>query len=147
MAALTEDTQRSRMTIRKPQLVSLPAAAATQIYAGALVARDAGNLLVPASDAAGLLVVGVAYEGLDNTADVAGTYGPPEERTVTVDRGGVYLFDVTFGIGADPIYGVDAFVVDDGTVSPAGGANNVRVGSFVKPDEGDSSRWYVDLAR
>ncbi len=43
---------------RAADLVQVPVAAATHLYAGGLAARNAAGNLVPASDTAGLRVVG-----------------------------------------------------------------------------------------
>jgi hypothetical protein len=47
-------------------------AASTELFAGTMVARNASGYLVPASNAAGLLVAGVVYENYDNDGGDAG---------------------------------------------------------------------------
>jgi len=67
--ALTAD----RNTVaRDGSQLSLGVAAATIIYAGALVARDAAGHGVPASNTAGLTVIGMAETQVDNSAGAAG---------------------------------------------------------------------------
>lgn len=52
--------------------VSLPVKASTHIYLGTIVAVDASGYLVPASDTAGLVVVGVAVQEVNNTGSSGG---------------------------------------------------------------------------
>ena len=70
MAAATADRKINSNGVRKTFRGAL--AAATIIYVGTLVARNAAGNLVPASDAANLTVVGVALETVDNSAGLAG---------------------------------------------------------------------------
>jgi hypothetical protein len=67
--ALTAD----RNTVsRDGNQLSIAMAAATIIYAGALIARDAAGHAVPASDAVGLIVVGSSENQVNNSAGAAG---------------------------------------------------------------------------
>lgn len=70
MTALAAD----RKTVSKYTERSFTAkvAASTIIYAGALCARNAAGYIVPASDTAALLVVGVAQSSVDNSAGANG---------------------------------------------------------------------------
>ncbi|HEY4247816.1 MAG TPA: hypothetical protein VGM64_13255 [Lacunisphaera sp.] len=106
---------------RPGELVYLPLAAATIIYLGTLVARDAAGRAVPASDTAGLRVIGRAEETIDNSA------GAPGALSINI-RLGCYKFDnsATQAVDADDI-GKMAVVEDDQTVAETS-ANNVCAG-------------------
>lgn len=96
-------------------------AAATRIYAGAMVALNAAGAAVPATATAGLTVVGRAEEQVDNTAGDAG------DQTVRVNAG---VFRWTNSAGADEItdahVGRVCYAVDDETVAATsnGGARS-----------------------
>lgn len=102
----------ARNTDTRPgDIVNLPLAADTVIYAGTLVARDANGRAVPASDTAGLRVVGRAEQTVDNTGGAAGA--------LSIDiRLGCYKFtnSATNAVDADDI-GKMAVVEDDQTVA------------------------------
>lgn len=91
--------------------------AASEIFAGALVARNGENLAVPAADAAGVVVLGRA----ENSA-AAG-------EKIVVKRG-VFLYEN--GEGSEALtqadIGADCFVCDDQTVGKIGGTNKVKAG-------------------
>lgn len=126
MAALAQDRSTPRRTGR---FVSLPVAAATIIYAGAMVARDAAGNAVPASDTAGLVVLGRAEAQIDNQLGAAG------DLAILV-RGGVYAYAHS---GLTPAaIGKPAFVSDDQTVA-ASSTNAVLAGYLVDVD--DSGAW------
>src|SRR5688500_6890980 len=69
MAAVTRDRDTLHKLIRDTQAYQV--AAATKIFAGAMVAINASGLAVPAADAANLKVRGVALEQADNSAGAA----------------------------------------------------------------------------
>lgn len=101
-----------RNTISRPgEILELPIAADTVIYQGTLVARDADGRAVPASDTAGLRVVGRAENTYNNDGGAAGAL------TVTI-RLGCFKFDnsATQAIDADDV-GKMAVVEDDQTVA------------------------------
>jgi len=102
----------------------LPVAASTLIYAGSLVAVDAAGYAVPAADAAGLVVMGVAMARADNSAGAAG------DIQVVVRRRGVFRFK---GSGlAQAQVGQDMYAVDDQTVAAASvTTNDIKVGRLV----------------
>lgn len=113
MAALTQD----RNTVsRQATLFEFPVAAATRIHAGALVVLDAGAAK-GAVTAAGLVGVGRARKGVDNTAGAAGDVSVEVERgTFRWSNAG----DVTLAHVGSP-----AYAVDDQTIS-ASSATNTR---------------------
>jgi hypothetical protein len=137
MAALSADrnTPRFEGEVRRGDV-----AAATLIYAGAIVMRDAAGNLIEGQTATGLVGVGRAEERVDNSAGSAGD--------LTCDyRPGVYRF--ANSAAADLIAKADignlCYAVDDQTVaktngsstrSPAGIIDNVDAqGVWVRFDE------------
>ncbi|WP_414664898.1 hypothetical protein [Horticoccus sp. 23ND18S-11] len=118
----------ARNTDTRPgDLVYLPVAATTTIYAGTLVARDANGRAVPASDTAGLRVVGRAEETVDNAAGAAG------DLSINI-RLGCFKFDnsATAAVDADDI-GKMAVVEDDQTVAETS-TNGVSAGRITGVD-------------
>ena len=95
-------------------------AADATVFAGALAAQDASGNAVPASDAAGLVVLGRAEATVS-------------EGDVLVIRRGAFLFDNGTSTEALTVadIGADCFVVDDQTVGKAGGTNKVKVGKVL----------------
>jgi len=119
-----------------------PVATATKIYAGILVALNAGGFLVAAADTAGLRVIGRSEEQVDNTA------GGNGDLLCNVLRG-VFLFDnstVSAIVAAD--LGKQVFVEDDHTVSKLGGTNKIKAGRFVgfggDPTGSDTTQVWID---
>jgi hypothetical protein len=80
------------------------------IYKGALVALNAAGYLEPASDAAGKVLAGVAYEECDNTLEGHSQGG----KTCRVTRDGV--FKLAASSVAQTLVGRKVYVVDDTTV-------------------------------
>lgn len=112
MAALSKNRKTSE---RVPALRQFEAAA--KIYTGALVALNSAGKAVPASDTAGLTVIGRA----ELTAESG--------KMVTV-KTGCFRFDnstSTAEINATEI-GKVCYVADDQTVSKTGGTNNIVAG-------------------
>ncbi len=101
---------------------SLPVAAATRIYPGALVALNASGYLVPFSVATTLKSVGRAEEPVDNTGGAAG------DRRCRV-RAGVFRFANSSSgdliVLAD--IGADCYGVDDQTVAKTNGSSTRSV--------------------
>lgn len=118
MAALTAPRDTREMAPGK--FITLEVASGNTIYAGGLVAINASGKAVPAADATGLLVVGIAQE----------TVG--EGHNVKIQRKGVFLLD---NDTTNPIaiadYGKPAYVVDDHTVSDTAGSYAVVAGRIV----------------
>ena len=115
MAALTQDrnTPRSEGEIRRGAV-----AAATLIYAGAMVMRNASGHLVKGQTATGLVGAGVAMERVDNSTGAAGALACDS-------RPGTFRFGNA--AGADEItiadIGAVAFAVDDQTVAKTNGSS------------------------
>ena len=123
MAALTEGRNTTELHVGGVHYSYSREAAAT-IYAGALAAQNADGKAVPASDAAGLVVLGRAETGANAGFGV-------------VIRKGAYLCNN--GEGAEALTGADigkeCFVVDDNTVGKVGGTNKVKAGTVLDVTE------------
>lgn len=98
-----------------PNFINVPVKTATTIYAGALVALNAGYA-VPASTATGLVAVGIAEKTVTNSG---------ADGAVSIDvRQGAFKFNNS-GSGdliAQTDVGADAFIVDDQTVAKTSGS-------------------------
>ena len=119
MAALSKNRKTSE---RVPALRQFESAA--KIYTGALVALNSAGKAVPASDTAGLTVIGRA----ELTAESG--------KMVTV-KTGCFRFDnstSTAEIKATEI-GKVCYVADDQTVSKTGGTNNIVAGLVFDVDK------------
>ena len=101
------------------KLVPYKVAASTKIEAGKMVAVGADGYAVEASDAAGITVVGIADETVDNSS------GSDGDLSVNVKRGQIYKLKNS-GSTAVTIASVGSAVVveDDETVTTAAGATN-----------------------
>lgn len=126
MAALT---QGRRVIEREGRTVTDPVAAATKIFAGALVVLD-GGYLKPGRTAAGLLVRGIAQADADNSAGAAGDVSADSVRW------GCFRFA---NHQADPVTRQHiegkAYIVDDQTVAATDGGNTRSVaGTIVDVD-------------
>lgn len=145
MTALTKDVQRSH----KPHdydLIEVPVNAGSAIFTGALVCREAATgMAIPGADTAGLVFLGLAHEGYDNTDGADGTvvHGlSGNERTALIDRAGKYLF----ATDDSPKVGEKAYIVDDNKVGLAATTtNDIACGTFVEP--GPSGYWFVDISK
>ncbi|WP_026601680.1 hypothetical protein [Methylomonas sp. 11b] len=106
MAALTTD--RAATIQRENERYSFPAAAATKFYKGGIVAINASNVLVKVTAAIGLKVVGIAEEGIDNSAGAAGAVRVPVRRGLFqfVNGESIVLSDI----------GAAAYANDDQTI-------------------------------
>jgi len=121
MAALTLD----RITEKKvPGYKHYPVKGATKLFAGSLVAVDATGFALPAADAAGLKVVGVASVQVDNTTGADGA------RSVTVEAPILARFAAVSITQA--MVGRVMYVVDDQTFDDALGTNGIKAGRLVE---------------
>lgn len=109
---------------RARDTIVVPVAAATTIYAGALVAANASGNAVPGSVATTLTYLGRAEEQVVN----AGSAG---DKSVTVGRG-VYKWKNS---GSDPVtqasLGKACYIVDDETVAATNGTNTRSAAGIV----------------
>lgn len=116
MAALTE----ARLTPRREgDVLAGLVAAATRIYAGALVMRNAAGYLVAGQTATALVGVGVAERTWDNSAGLAG------DMIVTY-RPGVWRMANSAAADAITIAEIGdlCFAVDDQTVAKTNGTSS-----------------------
>jgi len=117
-----------RMTERKDgDLLSLLVAASTTIEGGKMIARDANGYTVEAADAAGLRVVGVSDERVDNSAGADGA------KRVRGYAGKIFKLKNSATNAVDVAdAGSLVFVEDDETVADAAGTNGVVAGRCVE---------------
>jgi hypothetical protein len=106
-----------------PTKLSIPVAASTEIYAGALVALSAGYL-VPASADSSLVVLGKAEFDADNSAGSAGDIN----ASVIV---GAFRFDIHSSSITQANVGALAYAVDDQTVSSSSSASTRPVAGVI----------------
>ena len=130
MTALTKDRNTAE---RDGENFVYAVGAGKTIHAGSLVVLDAG-LAEPGNTAVGLIAVGRAEEGVDNTGGAAGA------KTVKAKRG-VFRFE---NAAADAVLathiGTNCFVVDDQTVAATHGGNTRSVAGLVV-DVDDAGVW------
>lgn len=109
--ALTRDRNTSE---REGKILVLPMAASTTIFAGSLVAINAGGYAAPGSTATGLTAAGRAEEPKTNGATAGG-------ETIKVRRG-VFKFA---NLEADPVTKLlsTCYIADDQTVAATNGTN------------------------
>lgn len=101
--------------MKKGELVAVPVAAGAVIDGGTLVAVNATGFAVPAAGTAGLTVVGVADERMDNTGGADGA------AVCRVRRGWIFLFsNDSAGAVTQALFGKPVFVKDAGTVTKTG---------------------------
>lgn len=126
MGAATGDRKITNTGIRRTFRGAL--AAATIIYVGTLVARNAAGNVVPASDAAAIEVVGVALSTVDNSAGIAG------DKSIQLGTG-VFEFVNLAGAIVLASHLALCYVGDDQSVTTAAvAANDVIAGLVVSFD-------------
>ena len=132
MTALAKDRDTKARTGDK---INLPVAAATTIYAGALVALDASGNATPGATATTLTGLGRAEEHVDNSGGSAG------DKRVEI-RKGIFLF--ANSASSDEItraeIGDDCYIVDDQTVAKTNGSSTRSVAGKVF-DVDDAGVW------
>lgn len=139
MTAVTADLNTPR---RDGARISIPVAAATALYFGTLLCRDASGNAVSASLTSGLSFAGVANEAQDNSAGAAG-----DKDVLAWDRGN-FRFALEGGSAAVGDIGKKVYVFDNATVATAdelAAANPfLYVGRIVAIDD-DTSYVWVDI--
>lgn len=113
MTALTASTDRRRKGAGKIQQFGVNGG--STIYEGAAVALNEEGYLVPMSDAANRVFVGIAYETKKNTT--AEGYGTDNDLKCRVYRSGIFRFASTGLVQAD--VGIKVYFLDDNTIDPA----------------------------
>lgn len=137
MSALTSDRNTEYSL---GDLLALPVAASTRIFAGSLVCVDADGYAVPAADTSGLLMAGVATAGADNSGGSAG------DRSVVVRRRGRYKFG-SGGTLTQAALGARVYAADDQTVDVADGVSNDVAVGVIDRVEGAGECWVsIDAA-
>ena len=107
MTALTHDRSTEYSL---GDLLAVPVAAGEHIYGGSMVCLNAAGYAVPAADASGLVLAGVAVQGADNAGGADGDAG------VIVRRRGRYHFKCQSALDQSAM-GANVYVVDDQTVT------------------------------
>ncbi len=120
--ALTSDKNSPKT---KGEIITVPVAAATKIFAGGLVAIDANGYLVPASDTAGLKVIGIADYATDNSQGANG------DVSVNVSRGVVKVDNSATHAVAQVNVGGAVFVEADDVVASQS-TNSIVAGIVVE---------------
>lgn len=110
---------------RPGSVTRYPIAAATVIFAGIIAGLNSSGFLVPASDAAGIRVMGRAEQTVDNSAGAAGDLSADVKE-------GVFKWNNSGSAAVDPDdRGKIAYVEDDNTVAETGGTHKVKAGRIV----------------
>lgn len=118
-------------TYRDGLELEFPVKAATRIYGGVMVAVDGTGYALPAANAAGHKLVGIAMEQIDNTTGANGTV------KIRVRTAGVFEFDALSISQAN--VGGEMYVVDDQTfddVDPGQGIKCGKLAKYVSPSKG-----------
>ena len=131
MAALTSDRNTEYSL---GDLLSIPVAAATRIFAGSLVCSDADGYAVPAADTAGLVFEGVATAQADNRTGEAG------DLSVVVRRRGRYRLDCASGLDQSAL-SAKVYAYDDHTVAAADDVTNDVLVGVIDKVEGAGDCW------
>ena len=126
MAALTADRNTSIKAGGPARARVGDVAAATTIFKGSVVAKDAAGHLVPASDTAGLKVLGIAEETVDNSAGAAAA------KTCSYITGVEAELENAGGAIVQASKHALCYVADDQSVTTAAvGVNDIVVGQVV----------------
>ena len=120
-----------RNTARKDAILIAPkVAGSTKIEAGHMVAAKANGYAVPASDSAGLTVLGVSQDYVDNSSGADGV-----KRVDTLRKKAFHLANDSTNPITLADMGKKAYVKDSTTVTTAAGAaNDVVVGVVLDLD-------------
>lgn len=122
-----------------PELISVPVAASTRIYQGALVGLDINGRAVAGTSNAAARILGVAIEEANNSTGAAG------DKSVRVRQGVYYLANSS---STDAVVAADVgrfcYVVDDQTVARTSG-NGARnhAGVVIAVDSSDGVAVWV----
>lgn len=121
---------------REGLIVAYPVKSDTRIWKGALVCVDNTGNLVPASDAANLRFVGVAFESVDTT-----DAGSPSKRCRVIKRG---TFVYTRSGSYTPAdIGTTVRAITDNEVAKSS-THNIVVGTVVELLDGNRVRIRID---
>jgi hypothetical protein len=126
MAPLAKDKVAKIQTGGATRVGEGDVAAATVIYAGAVIARNAGGFVVPASDTAGLKVIGISEEKVDNSAGANGAKTVKYITGITAE-----LENAGSAIVQASKHGTCVAADDQSVTTAALGVNDIVVGSVV----------------
>jgi hypothetical protein len=121
---------------REGLIVAYPVRSNTRIWKGALVCVDSTGYLVPASDAANLRFVGVAFESVDNTGGANGA-----KRCRVVKRG-TFIYN-RIGSYTQADIGATVRAITDNEVAKTS-THNIVVGTVVELLDGNRVRIRID---
>ena len=137
MAALTQDRNTEYSL---GDLLAIPVAASTTIYAGSLVCTDTAGHAVPAADTSGYTFEGVATEQVDNSS------GSDGDLSVIVRRRGRYRFNSASPLDQASMSG-EACASDDQTVADESDVtNNIVCGRIDRIVSGGDCWISIDYA-
>jgi hypothetical protein len=112
---------------RAGEVISISVYQATVIYAGTLVAINATGYAVPASDAAGLRVIGRAEQTVDNSSGASG------DLAIAVKRGIFKFSNSETNVVDTTDVGRKCYVEDDNTVATQSDAS-IIAGTVIEAD-------------
>ncbi|MFN3690405.1 MAG: hypothetical protein ACK4UU_05700 [Fimbriimonadales bacterium] len=121
---------------REGVLVAYPVKANVTIWKGALVCVDSTGYLIPASDAANLRFVGVAFESVDNTGGANGS-----KRCRVIKRGS-FVYNRS-GAYTQADVGATVRALSDNEVAKSS-TNNIVVGTVVELLDANRVRIRID---
>jgi len=125
-------TQDRNTPFKDGESLPVPVAAATKIFAGALVVANATGFAAPGSVATTLTYLGRAEDTVDNSAGAAG------DKVVVVRRKNAFKWK---NHGADPLTQADlgktVYIVDDETVAKTSGTSTRSAGGKLVQFEAD----------
>jgi len=125
-------TQDRNTPFKDGEIIPVPVAASTRIYAGALVVANASGFAAPGSVATTLTYLGRAEESVDNSAGANG------DKTIAVRRKKAFKWK---NHGADALVQADlgktVYIVDDETVAKTNGTNTRSAGGKLVQFEAD----------
>lgn len=137
MTALAQDRNTMRKFEERILADDALIAANTTVWNGSLTANNAAGALIPASDTAGITVVGVAQRRMVNATGAAAKVVPPAKVAA-----GVYKFATTGGNALTAVdVGKNAYVLDDQTVVRAAGTVNSIIAGTVESIDPDGGIW------
>jgi len=137
MTALTSDRNTEYSL---GDLLSMPVAAGSRIFAGALVCSNASGYAVRAADSAGLVFEGVATAQADNRNGAAG------DVRVVVRRRGRYRLDCVSSLDQSAV-SAQVYAVDDHSVGVASDvSHSVGVGVIDRVESADECWVSIDSA-
>jgi hypothetical protein len=137
MTALAQDRNTQRKYVERVVSENPLIAATTTVWNGSLVANNAAGALIPASDTAGITVLGRASRRMVNPTGAAAAVVPAGKV-----EAGCYKFATTGGNALTIVdVGKNAYVLDDQTVVRAAGTTNSIIAGIVDSIDPDGGVW------